>query len=363
MDSISQIALGAAVGEVVLGKKVGNRAMLWGAIAGTIPDLDILANLVTDEISALAFHRAITHSIPFAIVTPLFMGKLLHRLYDKSGEDQGRSAFRQSMLVALGAFWAMIFLGTIFMPIPIFEVLKIGFAVTLGILFFPLFFRLRERYRKKPSKRGNASVRAWGWLLFWAIFTHPILDCFTTYGTQLLQPFLDYRVAWNTVSVADPVYTIPFLACVIVASSISRNHPRRTWVNWIGIGISTTYLMVGVVNKNKIDRIFEQSLKEQQISYERFQVAPTILNNILWQGIVESDSVYYHGMYSFLDKEPRVIEFKKIPKNHHLLDGIREERKIKILHWFSNGYYNVLPDEGDGLQLNDLRYGSMTSSF
>ena len=38
MDSLTQIVLGAAVGEAVLGKKVGNKAMLWGAIAGTIPD-------------------------------------------------------------------------------------------------------------------------------------------------------------------------------------------------------------------------------------------------------------------------------------------------------------------------------------
>jgi len=42
MDSITQIVLGAAVGDAVLGKKIGNRAMVWGAIAGTIPDLDVL---------------------------------------------------------------------------------------------------------------------------------------------------------------------------------------------------------------------------------------------------------------------------------------------------------------------------------
>jgi len=57
MDSFTQIALGAAVGETVLGKKVGNRAMVWGAVGGTIPDLDILANFFTDEMTALAFHR------------------------------------------------------------------------------------------------------------------------------------------------------------------------------------------------------------------------------------------------------------------------------------------------------------------
>ena len=34
MDAVTQIALGAAVGEATLGKKAGNKAVVWGAIAG-----------------------------------------------------------------------------------------------------------------------------------------------------------------------------------------------------------------------------------------------------------------------------------------------------------------------------------------
>jgi len=81
MDSLTQITLGAAVGEVVLGKKAGNRAMVWGAAAGTLPDLDIVANLVTDPVSALAYHRAFTHSLTFAALVPLALGMLVHRIY------------------------------------------------------------------------------------------------------------------------------------------------------------------------------------------------------------------------------------------------------------------------------------------
>ena len=63
MDSLTQIILGAAVGEAVLGKKVGNKAMLYGAIAGTVPDLDVLASFFTDKVTALYIHRGFTHSI------------------------------------------------------------------------------------------------------------------------------------------------------------------------------------------------------------------------------------------------------------------------------------------------------------
>ena len=57
MDSVTQITLGAAVGEAVLGRKIGGRAMLWGAIAGTLPDLDVfvpLGDVVKDLRQVLA---------------------------------------------------------------------------------------------------------------------------------------------------------------------------------------------------------------------------------------------------------------------------------------------------------------------
>ena len=57
MDSITQAALGAAVGEVVLGKKVGNKATLWGAFGGTLPDLDIFLNPFLTDVQSLVVHR------------------------------------------------------------------------------------------------------------------------------------------------------------------------------------------------------------------------------------------------------------------------------------------------------------------
>lgn len=73
MDSLTQIVLGAAVGEAVLGKKVGNKAMLYGAIAGTIPDLDIISSFFTDTVTALEIHRGFTHSIFFSVLfAPIF---------------------------------------------------------------------------------------------------------------------------------------------------------------------------------------------------------------------------------------------------------------------------------------------------
>ena len=68
MDSLTQIVLGAAVGEAVLGRKVGNKAMLWGAIAGTIPDLDVFIKLFADPITSTELHRGISHSLFFSML-------------------------------------------------------------------------------------------------------------------------------------------------------------------------------------------------------------------------------------------------------------------------------------------------------
>ena len=78
------MVLGAACGEVVLGKKIGNKALVWGAIAGTIPDLDVMANLFMGELDSLAFHRGPMHSLIFACVIPFLLSWLVLKFY-KSG--------------------------------------------------------------------------------------------------------------------------------------------------------------------------------------------------------------------------------------------------------------------------------------
>ena len=83
MDSLTQVVLGASVGELILGKKLGNKALLWGAIAGTIPDLDVLASPFMDMVGELTFHRSITHSFLFAVIVSPLLGLLLARLYKK----------------------------------------------------------------------------------------------------------------------------------------------------------------------------------------------------------------------------------------------------------------------------------------
>ena len=361
MDSITQIVLGAAVGEVAMGKKAGNRAMLWGGIAGTIPDLDILANLFCDDLTALAFHRGISHSFFFAFTAPMLFAYLTERFY-KSGFYQNK-IYKYTAVAIWVALIGFILYGINYIPYsssgsPNFYMVGGSIFAILGIAY--LFW---SKYLSKRLMDVDLTWKNWYWLFFWAIFTHPLLDSCTTYGTQLFQPFSDYRVGFNNISVADPVYTVPFAICLLIARFMTRGSKWRSYVNWAGIIISSAYLVFTVFNKFKVNRVFEKSLARDGIEYSRYTTTPTILNNLLWTGTAEGDTAYYHGMYSLLDKKEEVLKFNVIPKNYHLLEGREDTRAVQVLSWFSNGYYNVIPYNGDTIQLNDLRFGTQSIEY
>lgn len=81
MDSITHFALGACMGEAFAGKTVGKKAMLWGALAQSIPDIDFVASFWMDTASSLLAHRGFTHSFLFlALITP-FMALTAERLH------------------------------------------------------------------------------------------------------------------------------------------------------------------------------------------------------------------------------------------------------------------------------------------
>ena len=95
MDSLTQIVLGAAVGEAVLGRKVGNKAILYGAIAGTIPDLDTFAGSFVDTVTAIEIHRGFTHSIVFSVLFAPVFGWLISKVERKSARTRAAGPDRR----------------------------------------------------------------------------------------------------------------------------------------------------------------------------------------------------------------------------------------------------------------------------
>ncbi len=72
MDTLTHIALGACLGEAFAGKALGKKAMLWGIMAQSIPDIDFVASFWMNTSANLLAHRGFTHSFLFIVlITPL----------------------------------------------------------------------------------------------------------------------------------------------------------------------------------------------------------------------------------------------------------------------------------------------------
>lgn len=358
MDSLTQIVLGAAVGEVVLGKRLGNRAMLWGAIAGTIPDLDVMVgSIFMSKIDSLAFHRGISHSITFAVGFSFLMAYYVRWFYTDKEYHKIRG-YRIFATVLAGIFMALVasVLGFIFYTIDSIPTMVIGAVVVLSV-WVVLMRLLINKYIMKEQETIDVSYKSWYWFFFWTVFTHPLLDCFTAYGTQLFSPFSDYRVAFNNISVADPIYTLPFLTFLIIASLYLRSDRSRAYFNYAGIIISSVYMGFTVFNKLRTDHVMEQTIEQDGLDAIRYTTNPSILNNVLWSGTVETDSFFYSGLYSMYDTD-QVFKLSPIPKNHGLLASAKpDDHTLKIIKWFANDYYAVLIRKDGRLQINDMRYG------
>lgn len=107
MDSLTHIVTGAIIGEAVLGKVSGKKAMFWGALAASAPDCDAVLNFLVSDVDSLVMHRGITHSVFVAMVAGPLAGFGLSRIYS------GRSgtAMQWIMMITLALF-SHLFLDT-----------------------------------------------------------------------------------------------------------------------------------------------------------------------------------------------------------------------------------------------------------
>lgn len=283
MDSVSQIALGAAVGVAVMGRRTAPwKAAAWGAVAGTLPDLDVLLDH-GDPVLNMVLHRAETHALFWLALFSLPFGALAARL---SGE------------------WAQ--------------------------------------------------WRRWWLAMGLALVTHPLLDAFTVYGTQLLLPFTDRPYGLGSVFIIDPLYTLPLLACTGWAMA-RRGSGRALAVNSAGLVLSTGYLLWGVAVQQHVERVARASLAAQGIAAERVLVTPTAFNTVLWRIVAIEGDRFHEGFHSLLDRTPQVAfdRFERGTALEPALAGIDALRRIAA---FSHGFYKLELKEGRVL-LSDLRMG------
>ncbi len=293
MDSISQFVLGAAIGELTLGHRLGRKAILVGGLVGSLPDLDVLVHY-SDAVASFTYHRSWSHSL-------LVLG-------------------------ALSPFLAW---------------------------FLQSVFHHRWISRAEQSEPDLQPLRYanWFWFVFLVLTSHAILDGFTVYGTQLLWPLSALPIAWGSVFIIDPLYTLPLIVGLVVGYR-NRHAVRRAALT--GLLISTTYLGITLVIQQHVRAISVQSLQDQQLNSTKVLVAPSPFS-VLWR-VVSMDGEHYHeGFYSLLDQNKQ-IRFATYNSNRHIIEEHASHWPISRLDWFTNGMISASRVEDD-LIINDLRMG------
>ncbi|WP_411827558.1 metal-dependent hydrolase [Luteolibacter sp. AS25] len=288
MDSITQAALGAAIGEAVLGRKLGNRAIGWGLLFGTLPDLDVIFNPFLDSARELAFHRGPSHSLLLMVIASFALAKPLAKLWKKN--------------------------------------------------------------KVHPALAGAFVFLAWS--------THVLIDCFTVYGTSVLWPFSETRVALNNLFIIDPLYTLPLVVSIawLAFYRTKKTQKKRTKILTWGLGLSTLYIGFSFCMKSWVSAAFERDLARREITYERRMEAPTAFNTLLWRSVVDKGDEFWVGYRSVFEMPDTPIRWTVYPAEKEVIAPFASEREVQTLQWFSRGWWISRP-HADGIWIADMRFG------
>jgi len=288
VDSITQAALGAAIGEATLGNKIGNRAILWGALFGSIPDLDIIFFPLLDHAQQLEFHRGASHSLLLMVIASLILAKPLSKLWKAD--------------------------------------------------------------KVSPTRAGLFVLLNW--------LTHVLIDCFTTYGTSVLWPFSNVRIGFNNLFIIDPLYTFPLLISLIWLAFYRNKTQRskRTRILKWGLCVSSAYVVFSFAMKFYVSSAFDKDLARRGIEFNRRMESPTAFNTLLWRSIAQREDEIWVGYRSVLDMPSKPIRWTVYPRQKEIITPYANEREIKTLDWFSQGWWIARP-HAQGIWIADMRFG------
>ena len=282
MDSITQAVLGASIQGALLGRWQGRRALLYGAMLGTLPDLDVIIDY-GDAVADMTYHRGFSHSL-----------------------------------------------------------------LVLSILAV-LFTALTRWLRPNPAYSTRRLFLA-VWL---ALITHPLLDAFTSYGTQLFWPLQTPPVAWSSVFIIDPLYTVPLLVAVIVGL-VRGLRDKPQWLAITALSLSSIYLVSTLAGKWMAEQRVQDVLAERGIQADTLFSTPTPFNSLLWRVTVVDGTDYHEALVSWFDDRPPRLE--RIPRGAQLAELLENSPQHQRLQWFTHGVlrYDRI---GNELIVTDLRLG------
>ncbi|MCL7715637.1 metal-dependent hydrolase [Stenotrophomonas mori] len=217
----------------------------------------------------------------------------------------------------------------------------------LGTLLWWLYRRFGR------GRVAEAPVR-WWWAIVLALVTHPLLDAFTVYGTQLWWPLAPHPAMWSSVFIIDPLYTVWLgLGCVVAWFARARPLAQRALV--AGLVLSCGYLGWSLLAKHRVEREAGRALAALGLGdAPRFSV-PMPFNTLLWRVVAMTPQGYVVGDRSlWADRGP--MHFEGHPSQVQALRQAASIPAVARLHWFNRGFMRAQVVDGE-LVLSDLRMG------
>lgn len=203
--------------------------------------------------------------------------------------------------------------------------------------------------------RVAQAPRRWFWAITLALVTHPLLDAFTVYGTQLLWPLPVKPVMWSSVFIIDPLYTVwLLLACVIAWFGRERRYAQPALL--AGLMLSSLYLGASLWAKHEVEQEAERALARHNLEdAPRFSV-PMPFNILLWRVVAMTPEGFVEGERSLVaDRGP--MQLREYPSDVRALAQVFDYPSVQRLNWFNRGFMKA--EERDGvLVLSDLRMGA-----
>ena len=192
-------------------------------------------------------------------------------------------------------------------------------------------------------------------LTLWLVLvTHPILDAFTVYGTQLFWPLAAIPESWSAVFIIDPVYTVPLLAAVLFAIAFGLKPAARRFLV-AALIFSTAYLGFGLAGRLAAEHRVRDAMQEQGIAVAELRAIPMPFNTLVWRVIAKTpDGHYYESVSSLFDRDPP--EWLRLPLNLDIGQALAGVPLHERLRWFTDDWlrYDAI---GDALVVSDLRMG------
>jgi len=191
--------------------------------------------------------------------------------------------------------------------------------------------------------------------------THALLDSCTNYGTQLLWPFTDQRLAWNTISIIDPLFTLPILGLIILAARKKTPILGRIALAW-----AITYPTIGLIQKDRAEQLGWEIAKERGHKPIKLEAKPSFGNLLVWKTVYETEDrfyvdaarVGYQGKTFKGDSVEKLVIERDLPWLN--LDS-QQAKDIERFRWFSNNY--IAKDPNIPNRIIDIRYSMVPNQI